>query len=389
MKPRTTFSGSETFDTEDGSVSASQLLRVATPTEDPTIEDLSELDQKLPYVPSSNENNNISSSNNWKTSQFVGSVKYYYIQQSTAVSPTNDDLNLNISTQNWNNNLPFTIRKWMFIDGTVGSNDPNLASCSINTLTNNLTISISGNVYGAAGVGEVAGADPTNGGNALEIETFGGKNVYINLALTSKVFGGGGGGPKGGDGGNGGQGGATYLIYGMGGVSCTQIGTGNGNPGGGGAGGAGGTGRGYSNLTGSIGGSNGVDGGTGQQASVSAAAAGWGNIYSGQGGNGGKGGKGGDGGEWGQGGQLTATGGLGGGNGNNGSGGHRADVGPCAKSGCVSCNTPGTGSGSTGSAGSAASTKTTKGGKAIKTTNINSYILFGNNNDNLIGSQGT
>jgi len=406
MKPRTTFSGSETFDAETGSVSASQLLRRTSFSRDSDVDEFSEIDQKLPFVPDCTENVNISFSTNWKTSQFVGSIKYYYIQQSTAVSPTNDDLNLSITDQNWNNNLFSTIRKWFFIDGTIGSNDSNLAACSLGKTTglysfmptHNLNIIISGNVYGASGRGETSSLSPTNGGDALEIETFGGLNVYINLSNDAKVYAGGGGGPRGGNGGNGGQGGATYLIYGMSGVSCTQIQTQNGPSGAGGVGQPGGTGRGYSNISGSLSsqiqmGGNPLRnlrlGSSGTKSSRNASAAGWSTIYSGKGGDGGDGGFGGNGGDWAQPGDSTgATGGERGVNGDRGTGGHRADVGPCASSGCFSCGTPGTGTGSPGKPGKTASTESTVGGKAIRTIYTNSYILLNENVNNLKGGRG-
>lgn len=401
MNPRTSFSGSPSFEELSGSVSASQLLRTTAVTGDGTVNEYVDIPYRVPAVPNSTENSSISTGNDWKTSQFVGSAKYCYVQQATT-----DDLNVQIHSLNtsWNGNLALPIRKWFFIDGTVGSTLSGSAAAELNAATNNFSISVSGNVYGASGTGEGFRQTPgapagtgvtlqgTNGGDALKINTGGGANVYIILKSSSKVYAGGGGGPRGGSGGIGGQGGATYLIYGMGGVSCNQIGTGNGPPGIPGIHGHGGNGRGYGNISGSLSGAAGYNGLYGTQDSVSAAAAGWDRIYSGKGGKGGNGGAGGAGGNWGQGGNSTGS--VAGGRGlkgDDGQGGHRADVGPCAPKGCYSCNDPGTGGGfDPGNNGGAKSTYASVGGKAIRrTTAALSYKLLSTGVDNMIGGEST
>ena len=90
MEPRAaTYGGSETFPNDTGSVSASQLLRQTADATDGTVNEESDIDYKQPFVPDCTENSNIASANDWKTSQFVDAVKYYYLQQTGS-----DNLNL-------------------------------------------------------------------------------------------------------------------------------------------------------------------------------------------------------------------------------------------------------------------------------------------------------
>ena len=67
MNARTTFGGSESFDPETGSVSASELLRDLTGSD--------------PNVPNATENAAIATTNDWKPSQFNNALKYYYAEQ--------------------------------------------------------------------------------------------------------------------------------------------------------------------------------------------------------------------------------------------------------------------------------------------------------------------
>lgn len=268
MKPRSSFTASDTFESETGSVSASQLLRVSSldSIDDGSIEEEYELDSRylLPYVPDCTENSNIATENDWKPSQFIGSIKYYYLRQSTS-----DDLNLDLASQSWNNNLPLTIRKWFFVDGTIGSNTntdgtKSLASLIISSTANYLSLKLSstGRIYGSsgsAGINGVNGGKGGDGGDAISwIDDNSLYNNYVILHPDSRLYGGGGGGGKGGNGGKGGTGGqgGRHNIgctgIGVGGYSCTE------NASGGGSGGAtkigpnGPAGRGYSNLNGSI-----------------------------------------------------------------------------------------------------------------------------------------
>tara|TARA_S200002703_G_scaffold13526_1_gene11871 strand:+ start:689 stop:1945 length:1257 start_codon:yes stop_codon:yes gene_type:complete len=306
MNPRSSFTDSDTnFEPETGSVSASQLLRVSSldSVNDGTIEEEYEINYRLPFVPDCTENSNIATENDWKPSQFVGSIKYYYLRQSTS-----DDLNLDLTSQSWNSNLPLTIRKWFFVDGTIGSNDTN-PSLIISSTANYLSLKLSstGRIYGSAGAAGTNGVNEGRGGDGGDAVSWTDVNSlynnYIILHPDSKLYGGGGGGGKGGNGGEGGDGahGGRNNIgctgVGAGGYSCTLNLNGRGGRGLTKIGPDGGTGRGYSNLTGSIAGTNGGKRNGGTQ----------GGSGSSRGGDSGKNGNGGSGGEFGQPGNLIPS----------------------------------------------------------------------------------
>lgn len=118
-----------------GSISASELRRNTTTT------------NTNPVVPDATENASISTGNDLKLSQFRNSIKYYYITQNGT------DINFNISGQSWNSNLAKNIRKWMYMNGTSGSFSATSVSASFNATAYNLTIDVSGDIFGAAGRG--------------------------------------------------------------------------------------------------------------------------------------------------------------------------------------------------------------------------------------------
>ena len=120
MNPRTIFSGSETFDPETGSVSASDLLRDLTGSD--------------PNVPNATENSAIATANDWKPSQFPNALKFYFAEQ------TGSETQYDMGAQSWNSNLPLSIRKFMFIEGTLGSSDSAVAACRLTTTSKNITI---------------------------------------------------------------------------------------------------------------------------------------------------------------------------------------------------------------------------------------------------------
>jgi len=281
---KTTSGGSETFNTDNAAISASDLLRNTDTAE------------QNPIVPDSTENNNVATSNNLKLSQFRNSVKYYYITQSGT------DENFDIDTQNWNTNLAKNINKFMFIDGTCGSNSSSSVSASFNAIAYNLIFDVYGSILGASGKGGGTSGAPAvsgeAGGTAMSVSSSGG-NIEILVRSGARIYGGGGGGEKGAQGANG-SGGQCYnetTTSGCGGapgcpggynsvsewsggccltycewcwgccVRCSnytkyrrcvqQYNTSGGT---GGAGGAGGLGRGYSNESGSLAGSGGSGG---------------------------------------------------------------------------------------------------------------------------------
>jgi len=286
--------GSETFSpepaTDTAAISTSELLRNTDSSE------------TNPTVPDCTENrtcgvleDGISSDNNLKLSQFRNSIKYYYV-----TLPSDDTVtNFDIDAQSWNENLDKTINKIMFIDGTCGSSTSGAAAASFDAESYNLTIDITGNLYGSGGAGgAINGGTGSNGGNALSI-TSTGNSVSVVLRSSGKLYGGGGGGGGGNKGAQGGNG--TCYDWGYKGASsgcewCGGCGDGweryggcegshgcacfgpwcrktqlkdakcrkknheSKSGGAGGNGGVGGTGRGYNNLEGSLRGVDGVAG---------------------------------------------------------------------------------------------------------------------------------
>ena len=187
---KTSGSGTESFLADINSISASQLLRV-TSTSDAN-----------PNVPNCQENIQISATNNWKTSQFRNSIKYYYLTQDSSKT----SLNYIIHGQPWNSNLTNNIVKTMFIEGTCGSID-GTAATKFDAETYNLHIHVLGSIQGTGGT---PGDEVTNGGDggdALYINTNSTGTVTVRtVGISAQVYGGGGGGGGGGDGGTGGGG---------------------------------------------------------------------------------------------------------------------------------------------------------------------------------------
>ena len=320
---RTTFSGTDPVDTNDnGPIKASELLRIT------------DTSNTNPIVPNATENANISTSDDWKSSQFRGSIKYYYIQQ----SGTNTTLNIN--NLSWNSNRQFNIKKIYFVDGTIGSSAPGTPAAAMSGTTVNFEFKVSGNIWGAAGRGGGTGSGAPaisgqNGGSSLQLDLPStSKNVVVNALSTAKIYAGGGGGERALNGGRGASGscyqssqstGCGFCPGCPGGfsfVSCTQGGgCANKRPcnwwgncwrvtnrwyqttrcekrysilgGQGGTGGNGGIGRGYNNQTAALTGTPGTGGSPGSSC---------------PGGNsapGGPGGNGGPGGDWGSNGGET------------------------------------------------------------------------------------
>lgn len=194
-----TSGGSETFNTDTGSISASQLRR----NTDTSVSN--------PVVPNATENANISTGTNLSLSQFRNSIKYYYITQSDT------DTNFDIASQSWNSNLNRNVRKVMFMTGTCGSNSSSTPAAYCNSTTHNLTIDVYGGIYGASGRGGGRSGAPAisgeNGGDALQFFNNGsGNNILIRSG--SNVYSGGGGGERGRNGDNGSGGRCiNYEVY--------------------------------------------------------------------------------------------------------------------------------------------------------------------------------
>ena len=115
-----------------GTISASELLRNT---------DLTNAD---PILPDATENNDVATTDNWKTSQIRDSIKFYNLTQ-----PSGDtNVNLDIDAQAWNGNLGRNIVKKLNIEGTCGSNSTSQSAAQLNQLANNLTIDVSGDIFG-------------------------------------------------------------------------------------------------------------------------------------------------------------------------------------------------------------------------------------------------
>ena len=169
-----------------GSISASELRRI-TSTSDTN-----------PTVPDATENASVSTSSNLTLSQFRNTIKYYYITQ------TGTDLNFDIGAQSWNSNLGRNIKKWAYINGTCGSNSVLSSAATFGATAYNLTIDVSGGIYGAGGSsGTSLTISGGNAGNALSVTNSSGSNLTINVQSTANIYGGGGGGEKGVNGTNG------------------------------------------------------------------------------------------------------------------------------------------------------------------------------------------
>lgn len=343
----------DTFRGTGTQIRASELLRRTTLG----------VEQTDPVVPDATENTSIATSTNWATSQFRNSIKYYNITQ----SGTNE--NVIVQNLTWNDNLNKTIRKVLYITGTIGATLSSTDALTLGADSYNLTMSISGSIYGYGGAGgsngaggsqacgvwpganSGLGANGAAGTDAITISSSG--RVIINIESNGKVFGGGGGGSGGRGGFNGQDSVCAYYTYyytgyacgsvpgcgsddqityeNGGGCNCSTSGKGSKATttcynslyrsycrrtiyyevcgGAGGAGGDGAAGRGYNNLSNSL---SGAGGSGGQDRScpdpnIGYAAGGVGNT-------GGTGERGGNGGDWGESGGSTSgrNGGLGG-----------------------------------------------------------------------------
>ena len=129
QQPKTSSGGSETTDEglDAGAISASELLRNTN------------VNETNPIVPQCQDNLQISSSSNWKISQFRNSIKYFYLTQESDKT----SLNYVLHGQPWENNLPLNIVKTFFLEGTCGSVDAASPAVTLNATTYNLTIDVS------------------------------------------------------------------------------------------------------------------------------------------------------------------------------------------------------------------------------------------------------
>ena len=175
------------FSSDTLPIKASQLRRVTSTTD------------TNPTVPDATENANVTTSNNWKASQFRNSIKYYFITQTgtddNTASPSSPGFN--IGTQSWNSNLNKNVRKYMYLNGTMGSSNVSQYAAYLQAETYNLEVNVAGGVYGAGGSNGTSGnISGGNGGPAMYVQSTG-SEVTVNVRSTANIYGGGGGGEKG------------------------------------------------------------------------------------------------------------------------------------------------------------------------------------------------
>jgi hypothetical protein len=175
------------FSSDTLPIKASELRRI-TSTSDTS-----------PVVPDATENANITTSSNWKTSQFRNSIKYYYITQSGTDDNTSSPSSpgFNIGTQSWNSNLNKNVRKYMYLNGTMGSSNVSQYAAYLQAETYNLRVNVAGGIYGAGGSNGTSGnISGGNGGPALYVQSTG-SEVVVEVSGSANIYGGGGGGEKG------------------------------------------------------------------------------------------------------------------------------------------------------------------------------------------------
>ena len=179
-----------------GTISASELLRNT---------DVTNID---PILPDATENSDVATATDWKTSQIRDSIKFYNLTQ-----PSGDtNVNFDIDAQAWNGNLGRNIVKKLNLQGTCGSNSTSLRAAQVDQAANNLTIDVSGDIFGCGADATTTGPDGDDGGDALGI-TGGGNNIKVNLQSTARIYGGGGAGEHGAQGATGQSGTCFDYIF--------------------------------------------------------------------------------------------------------------------------------------------------------------------------------
>lgn len=207
-------------------ISASQLRR----NTDVSIEN--------PIVPDSTENEQISTSNNLKLSQFRNSIKRYLATQSgtddNSSYPGEPGFRMGLYASNgrgidWsgggvngrdgqggNNtgNHIKNVQKGVLITGTCGSVQAGIPAAQVapRLTVHNMRIDVSGSIlgYGGAG-GTVQDGNAEDGAVALNLGTLG-KNNRVIVGSGARIYGGGGGGEKGYKGANGANGRCRDVI---------------------------------------------------------------------------------------------------------------------------------------------------------------------------------
>lgn len=189
-------------ETSSGTIKASELLRnTSTADRNPIVPDCTENRTSGPL------GNGISTGNNWRTSQFRNSIKYYNITQTgTNDNGANTGLNgAEVGSAGWNSNLQYNIIKQFNINGTIGSYSNARYAMNLNEFTANLYINVNGTIQGASGPGSTNGGarNGAPGGPAAYINSGSGGSVFVSVNNGGFILGGGGGGAMGVAGANG------------------------------------------------------------------------------------------------------------------------------------------------------------------------------------------
>ena len=185
------------LNTPTGSISASELRRDTNTS------------NSDPILPDATENSDVATTTNWKTSQIRDSIKFYNLTQ-----PSGDtNVNFDIDAQAWNGNLGRNVVKKLNLQGTCGSNNTSLRAAQVDQPAHNLTIDVSGDIFGCGADATTTGPDGADGGDALGV-TGGGNNIKVNLQSTARIYGGGGAGEHGAQGATGQSGTCFDYIFG-------------------------------------------------------------------------------------------------------------------------------------------------------------------------------
>lgn len=165
-------------------------------------------DETNPIVPDATENASISSSNsNITASDFRDSIKQYIVTQSS----TNTEIDIHSGSaagQTWNNNLAKNVKKEFRVNGTIEADSSSDDAAVFDAEAYNLTLNVTGNIYGEGGTGGSVGGNGGNGGDALFVNNTSNRSgnsakVTVKVNSNGRIWAGGGGGAGGANGNSG------------------------------------------------------------------------------------------------------------------------------------------------------------------------------------------
>lgn len=167
-----------------------------------------DLDATNPIVPDATENANISTTESDITaSDFRNTIKEYIVTQ----SDTNTEIEIHNGSeegQRWNNNLAKNVKKEFRVNGTIEADSPSDDAARFSAEAYNLTIDVTGNIYGEGGNGGSVGGNGGNGGDALFVNNTSNRSgnsakVTVKINSNGRIWAGGGGGAGGANGNSG------------------------------------------------------------------------------------------------------------------------------------------------------------------------------------------